>query len=358
MPWFVDDHTLEQTFKFLGYFQLAKSSLVSRRFSRVIQSNRSRLAKLRVKKLLMDRRIRIHQNFITVCDVEFNPNEYREWAYPYGYTKGYRFDSPVVAVTAAYDSRSPERREQHHSFIRLQALAYEDSNTLVTVFSAVTSTKLSYDNWPLYQHFIRLLNDPFAYFERLTLISFQNFAWNALVENYGSRNRSVTCKYAKILLEDDSKDFLVWIKQNVVSEDLSLRRYETSTYDQDDTVSFLSTGQKCASSVVLRDEVYNGEHLIGAIYDLIEKFLDLETSIQCQMISSINFRHICNLSERFLTNFARAFVRDEIVEDSFSRIYQFMNRNIKKKLEVKIEIVNIIDPHSTIDHCFMNLENL
>ncbi|KAI1702047.1 hypothetical protein DdX_15731 [Ditylenchus destructor] len=99
----LDNGTMVEMFKFLNYCQLAKNSLVSKKFRDLIRTHRHSLALLYVNSLIMI-------NFSTspsliIFGQQLSPEAYNKWARRNGYSKWIPIDDQVVGKKSALDHR-------------------------------------------------------------------------------------------------------------------------------------------------------------------------------------------------------------------------------------------------------------
>ncbi|KAI1695529.1 hypothetical protein DdX_19532 [Ditylenchus destructor] len=152
-----DNGTMVEAFKYLNYSQLAKSSLVSKGYRDLIQTHRHSLALLDVDHIRM-RSFYDVPTYMKVFDKELSPEDYNEWVIRNNYSQ----------------QISPASGKQSSQYVRISyrfsaEAKYSNLGPYVktTVFSA--QTKLNHENWPLFQHFARLLADPFIYIRHMEL---------------------------------------------------------------------------------------------------------------------------------------------------------------------------------------------
>ncbi|KAI1699640.1 hypothetical protein Ddc_18476 [Ditylenchus destructor] len=97
----MDNGTLVEAFKFLNYSQLAKNSLVSKRFSNLISTHRHSLIILRVETISMKRYSHILYNILcnnlsfSIFNKKFSTEEYNDWVMQNGYSKQVPFEDQV-----------------------------------------------------------------------------------------------------------------------------------------------------------------------------------------------------------------------------------------------------------------------
>ncbi|KAI1701517.1 hypothetical protein DdX_16062 [Ditylenchus destructor] len=227
----LDNGTMVESFKYLNYMQLAKSSLVSKRFSTLIRNNRHRLALLYVDEIRM---IESTHNLtcIKMYGKELSPGEYNEWVIRNGYSKEISMESPAAEM----------RSKQYWGQVYKMRADYKDSKcseARTTVLNA--RVELNNYNWPLFQHFVRLLSDPFIYINYLKLtpridISFMNLLAGAL--NLDSSR--IQCAKMVLLsegrrdnIEDNIHKFIGWIKNHVLCKEFRVSHDSDTNFDEE-----------------------------------------------------------------------------------------------------------------------------
>ncbi|KAI1717355.1 hypothetical protein DdX_07098 [Ditylenchus destructor] len=320
----VDNWTMVHVFKYLNYCQLAKSNLVSKRFRDVISANRDRLARLLVDNISMMSCYGDTPTEIMLYNEDLSPEEYND------------------ATT------------KDHIFRRNIYRPYNEKSA----FSAVA--KLSDEKWPLFEHFIRILTDPFIIIKRIELTS-QNDVLNALAKAVTTENRLQT---NVLIFNTDSsiQKFMNWINDYVCCDtfviDADQRFHFSECYDEDgnyhsidnsdiyrnynkeflELFDFCVTGARCAS--VFTINYYDFSRVVAS---LIQKFMVLKSSDECQFFQSIESSSA--LTKRYVAydlkdEFAEFLVEEEEFEDDeyIKLAFEFRNTDIKKKLELTAEI--------------------
>ncbi|KAI1702491.1 hypothetical protein Ddc_17056 [Ditylenchus destructor] len=235
----VDNDAMVETFKFLDYCQLAKNSLVSKRFRDLICDHRHKLPLLYVDGIYMNevtRSYNLEPADIIMFDKELSPEEYNEWVICNNYSmqippeyQFYEYES------AQYDEKAYQLRVNLDSH-------YSDSDYAdCHVFFACAI--LNHKNWPLFQHFIRLITDPFIYIRYLTLKPLKVFL-NLLTGAMNSGSGRLKCEILAITLQRrtliepiriNSRKFLSWIKEHVLCDEFCVfgnNYYDTSNHDE------------------------------------------------------------------------------------------------------------------------------
>ncbi|KAI1704434.1 hypothetical protein DdX_14302 [Ditylenchus destructor] len=153
----MDNPTMIETFKFLNYFHLAKNSLVSKRFWNLICTHRHKLALLDVNYINMDNYVASKDPaLIRMFNKELSPGKYNELIVRNGYSKEVPLEGRIAGKECTDSCRT---------IYLLLADAYQNPEHCQDIATAVlhARTELKDDNWPLFQHFIRLLTDPFIH---------------------------------------------------------------------------------------------------------------------------------------------------------------------------------------------------
>ncbi|KAI1705309.1 hypothetical protein Ddc_15779 [Ditylenchus destructor] len=204
----LDNDTTVEVFKYLNYCQLAKTSLVSKRFSDLIRTHRHKLALLYVESIGMSK-----DNYdpaaIKNFDQELSPEAYNEWVIRNDYSKQIPLETQIARIQSTHCDRKVYRLHADADY------HYTDSNPSFkekSVFSA--SIELSHENWPVFQHFIRLLTDPFIHIRSLGL-PYQNDALNLLAGAVNQDRGRLQCRLLGVSLQHNMQDRISWIKEHV-----------------------------------------------------------------------------------------------------------------------------------------------
>ncbi|KAI1710942.1 hypothetical protein Ddc_13140 [Ditylenchus destructor] len=215
---------LLETFKFLRYSQVAKSSLVSKKFRDFICIHRQSLARLRVRRMHMQTSKYSERDDVELFNTPLNRDDYDTWVSRYGYSKRDPF--------LDQDTGNPKAR--YHIRYSLLAWTFPSSfqeeeppniygnnifSPRISVFFA--TPELNQDNWPLFQHFFNLLNDPFIFIEELELTPPENQVWKLLIDSTPQIQKSAGIKRIQryrvsLFPEGNNQECLRWLKTGVL----------------------------------------------------------------------------------------------------------------------------------------------
>ncbi|KAI1692016.1 hypothetical protein DdX_21492 [Ditylenchus destructor] len=346
--------------RFLNYCDLAKASLISKKLSEFIQTHRSSLPFLRVKEMLMeyheeqlpDRYSRKSFSTITLFGVKNFDLDHKDWIKSNGYSATFEFEHKQSPP-------EPSNRISLHAAARFHesgSCIKEDSAPLTVVFS--TFVKPNFHridcrrHWPMLQHFVRLLSDPFVYFERIQLVSLRNELWKPLVKNLKLTLTRTLCNDAEVCVENNAGEFLNWMKNYLRCSHLSLR---STGSPNDELAAFLLSGSTCTPLAVISG-TYNKE----LEHNLVARFLTLKQIDRDQVIPSISFPWMISvhtIKEMFEDKFSDFLVREENTSESFLQVYEFTNSDIMQKLEVEF-CKSRERMHLSLANCFMKVKNL
>ncbi|KAI1702559.1 hypothetical protein Ddc_17013 [Ditylenchus destructor] len=235
----LDNGTLVESFKFLNYSQLAKNSFVSTKFWNLIRNNRHRLELLRVDVIQM-RMCPANDASIKVFKKQLSPEEYNEWVILNQHSKqiplevqdaeipSTQHDSKMYELTAKGPYKEQNLRQWDGS--ELNYRQWRDSLD-TTVFHA--RTKLDHENWPLFQHFVRLLTDPFIFIRFVGLVN-QTEVLNLLASAINTDRNCLRCETLVFYLEGDDQKFIGWIKKHVVCKKIGICNKRDSNNNVDD----------------------------------------------------------------------------------------------------------------------------
>ncbi|KAI1696983.1 hypothetical protein DdX_18754 [Ditylenchus destructor] len=243
---------------------------------------------------------------------ELPPDEYNKWIVRNGYSK----EIPVEDQTAG-----KENTENDRNIYMFGANVYQNSSTQYYACAEVKD-----DNWPVFQHFIHLLMEPFIYIRSLSLIT-QKDVLNLLTGEMSPDHGRLQCEQLIIYFEDDSQKFIAWIKDHVRCDEFQILLDRDSNCDEELHDLFL-TGAPCTSSI--RVIHYD---LSKVIVHLMQAIMDLKNRDEYQMIESI----LGNVNDRELVealkdNCAEFFAEGEQFENDYGpiKVIRFINSDIKK----------------------------
>ncbi|KAI1694273.1 hypothetical protein Ddc_22218 [Ditylenchus destructor] len=317
----MDNGTMVEAYKYLNYCQLAKNSLVSKKFRDLIQTHRHRLALLYVDSIHMSS-FQSDRAAINVFDKELSPEAYNEWVIRNNYSKQIPIESQVA---------SEESTQSITNGYGLAAYAcYKDSShrgcyDTTSVFSA--HVELNHENWPAFQHFVRLATDPFIYIGCVRL-TYQNDVLNLLAGAINSDHDRLQCKELNFNLKGNSQKSITWIKNHVRCNKLYI--FGKGDLNQDEAfLDFFVTGANCTPSI---DISYRD--LSKVVTDFVQKFMDLKNSGESQLVEAIKGYFVTRAVELFKRDHARFIVKEDKDDRCATHIFEFVNADIKKKLQL------------------------
>ncbi|KAI1706308.1 hypothetical protein Ddc_15351 [Ditylenchus destructor] len=243
----LDNGTLVEALKFLNYCQLAKKSQISKKFRDLIRTHRHSLALLNVFIIRMGHAPLGHYP-IEVFDKELSPEEYNKWVICNGYSK-----------QISLESQAAEKESQIYG---LEAYAdYNGSHFSGVIVTHVTSffkarAGVNHENWPLFQHFVRLLTDSFIYIQSMEL-AYQSDVLNLLALAIGRDHSRIQCQRLEFNLRGISIfNLMNWIKGHVLCNEFQIYDYSRSDCDQEllaqELLELFATGANCTSKIVVK----------------------------------------------------------------------------------------------------------
>ncbi|KAI1690828.1 hypothetical protein Ddc_24677 [Ditylenchus destructor] len=271
----MDNDTMVEAFKYLNYSQLAKNSLVSKRFSNLIRVHRHSLALLYVNHVSMERRVKYCHTHFKIFDKQLSPEAYNEWV-----------------IRNQYSKQIPLEGQDGGDKIALCAFAfYKDHNYRqrldeTEAFYAVA--EFSNDNWPLLQHFIRLITDQFIFIRRAYLIP-RNDVCNLLTEAINSNFSCLLWEQLNFNLDGNVQKFINWTKNNVLCNELQIchnRRlsFTDGELPQEVLLDFFLTGARCTSEIKVQYYVS-----FKVVNGFVRKFMNLKNWNEYQVVESIEW---------------------------------------------------------------------
>ncbi|KAI1698105.1 hypothetical protein Ddc_19298 [Ditylenchus destructor] len=267
----LDNGTMVEAFKYLNYCQLAKNSLVSKRFLDVIRTHRHKLALLYVDSIRMGRRRNLFDMepaVIKIFNKELSPEEYNEWVVRNNYSK-----QTSLKISTAVNPRNYELSAYGY---------YNDCNQVRTPVFYARAKELNHETWPLFQHFVRLLSDPFISIRDVKLTS-QTEVFDLLASTIARSNRgSLQCEKLEFDFEGNSQKFFNWIKDHMRCVKFRIGVPNSSVNRDNQLLDFFSTASHCASEIVMYSHIST-----PVILDFVQIFLNLKHCNESQMIKLI-----------------------------------------------------------------------
>ncbi|KAI1693997.1 hypothetical protein DdX_20341 [Ditylenchus destructor] len=316
----MDNGTMVEAFKFLNYYQLAKNGLVSKRFSNLIRTHRHKLAILHVN-IYMYRYVahKAAPAAIKIFNEDLSPEKYSEWIVRNGYLKQVPFEGRIS---------QKESTESGHATYVLRANVYQDPNNRVATSIFYAMVELKDDNWPLFQHFIRLLMDPFIYIRTLELNP-EKCVFTFLTRAMNPDRDRLQCKQLDIRFDGDTQKFVVWIKDHVRCDEFHIYGMSDSNYDEV-LIDLFLTGAPCTSAMNVAD--YD---LSKVIVNFVQKFMGLKNRAEFQVVESIEGDDENRVVVEALKHNCTEFI---VQEDKYEerrgtrQVIRFINNDIEKKL--------------------------
>ncbi|KAI1694577.1 hypothetical protein DdX_20047 [Ditylenchus destructor] len=318
----MDNGTMVEAFKFLNYYQLATNSLVSKRYRNLIRTHRHKLALLDVDRIYMYRYVANQDTVvIEIFEKEFSSEEYNEWIVSNGYSKVV----PLEGRIAGKECKGNDR-----DMYEFWAEVYPDPNNRHDIATTVlyARTELKDETWPLFQHFIRLLMDPFIYIRYLRLNP-QKEVFTLLAGAMNPDRHRLQCKQLNICINVDTPRLIVWMKDHVHCDEFGIYGHKDSNCDEELADLFM-TGSTCTSVI----NVMNYD-LSNVIVDLVQKFTGLKNRDECQVVESIRGNgEDRGIVEALKRNFTEFIAEEEKYEGrrNTGQIIGFINHDIEKEL--------------------------
>ncbi|KAI1710474.1 hypothetical protein Ddc_13421 [Ditylenchus destructor] len=314
----LDNGTMVESFKYLNYRQLATNSLVSKQFREVIGTHRHQLALLYVS-LCMKRR-RNTPPVIKIFNKELSPKEYNEWRAQNNYSKriplkGQAADNPSGYELSAYGHYKGPNQESTRAF-----------------FAYVK--ELNDKSWALFQHFVRLLSDPFVSIRNAELTS-QADVFNLLAETIDGSNRGrLQCKKLDIDFEDNAHKALSWVKGHMRCVNFQIAISDKSANRDKELLDFFATGSVCTSKIVVKNFGISKDVVI----DFVQKFMDLKSCDESQIVHSIRAMISEPDADALESNYAKFVVEEVESRYDFTpaHVFELVNVDTGKKLQLTV----------------------
>ncbi|KAI1695835.1 hypothetical protein Ddc_20942 [Ditylenchus destructor] len=280
---------------------------------------------------------------VSIFNEQLSLEEYNEWVIRNNYSK---------QVPQECQDAGTESTQFSGKFYGLGAHAiYNDSSRCRSVTTTVflTYKELNDENWPVFQHFARLLIDPFIYIRCLELTpptAVLNLLAGAMIPDF---NR-LQCNILVVNLEDNMQKLMSWIKERVLCKEF--RIYDSSMNNgrhEEALLELFMTGAECTSEINIRN--YD---VSKVVFDLVKKFMDIKNCDEFNVVQSIE----CNAAERkaveeFKRKHAKFIVKEENENGISMHTFEFINNDVGKKLQLIITSLSHRNPYFSL-----NIDNL
>ncbi|KAI1706332.1 glycosyl hydrolase family 30 TIM-barrel domain-containing protein [Ditylenchus destructor] len=332
----LDNGTMVEAYKFLNYCQLAKTSLVSKRFCDLIRTHRHKLARLYVHNIEMHEIIDINHNSpsIQIFNEVLCPEAYNEWVVRNQYSKQVP-EAQIAVMQSAQNDRKVYRLDVDADYY------YKDSNpSLHTNKLFDARIELSHENWPVFQHFIRLLTDPFIFIRSMEL-PHQNDVSDLLASAINTDHKRLQCNVLVIELRGSIQKLcpsnlaMKWIKEHVLCEKIQINGCLKSNNDEE-LLDLFMTGANCASRIYIK--WYDPCKVIG---DFVKKFMELKGCDENKVAESIECHPNAIVNLDVLKRDYADFVVEGNINETFIisyLVFEFVNNDIEKKLRLNMRI--------------------
>ncbi|KAI1698260.1 hypothetical protein Ddc_19219 [Ditylenchus destructor] len=314
----MDNGTMVEAFKYLNYYQLAKNSLTSKRFRNLIRTHRNSLALLYVDYMGM-LSCEIAPVAIKIFDQKLSPEAYNEWVMRNSYSKQAPLEDQVATTQCT--------QNVSNGYL-LSALAhYKDPyrHELVSKTSVFfAKVELNDENWPAFQHFIRLLTDPFIFIHTVDL-HYQNAFLNAL-SGAVNPDRRIQCRWFYFDLKGNSQKSITWTKNHVRCDKFSIDDLGADFLDEA-LLDFFLTGAHCTSK--FRGRTYD---MSKTIEDFVQKFMDIKNCDEIHLVEAIYGIYLKVLNR----DYAEFMVKEEEDRWKTVQVFEFVNNDIGKKLQLTV----------------------
>ncbi|KAI1692231.1 hypothetical protein DdX_21371 [Ditylenchus destructor] len=321
----MDNGTMVEAFKFLNYCQLAKSSLVSKRFWNLIQTHRKSLALLYVDYIFTESYVAYQDPaLIKIVNNDISLGEYNEWIARNGYSKQVPFEGRIAGNKIAGRGRRSRTNYARDIYEFSAAICQNPNSRHVSTTVFYARNELKDENWPVFQHFIRLLMDPFIYIRYLSLEP-QKDVLSLLAGAMNPDRDRLQCKRLNIRFNDDTQKFVVWVKNHARCNEIVIEGSFYSNYDKE-LFDFFMTASPCTSAI---NVIYYDFSKV--IVDLVQKFMGLKSRDEYQMVESIrgNVKDQ-RVVEELKRNYSQFIAEEEQYEERYVTLAECLKKRAKK----------------------------
>ncbi|KAI1703291.1 hypothetical protein Ddc_16609 [Ditylenchus destructor] len=330
----LDNDTIVEAFKYLNYCGIAKTSLVSKRFSNLICTHRHKLARIYVDYIGMDQ-ASVELSNIKIFNKTLSPEEYNNWVIHNRYSKQIPLETQIAGMQSSQNERNV------YAFYANVDYYYKDSKPSFKtqkVFDA--RIVLNHENWPVFQHIFRLLRDPYIFISSMRMLPRQNHALNLLTDAINPDCGRFQCQSLGVNFEDPMQNHISWIKDHVHCYNFCImgpiRTIVLPSNHDEEFLDFFMTGANCTSGIYI--EFYDPCKVIG---DFAQKFMDLKDCDENKVVGNI----VCHPTRNVNIDALKRDYADFVVEGNINEtsglsclVFEFVNNDIGKKLRLSIRI--------------------
>ncbi|KAI1701572.1 hypothetical protein Ddc_17559 [Ditylenchus destructor] len=270
---------------------------------------------------VLSRYFRSSRGTIEIFDKVLSSYEYNEWVIRNGYSK----QIPLETQIAGMQSTKYERKV--YWLYAIVNYDYKDpKSSFKLVFDA--RTELSHENWPVFQHFFRLLTDPFIFIRSIGL-PLENDTLNFLADAINTDCGRLRCQFLDVGLQVASPGRISWIKSHVHCDHFRIVYFSDSNYDKE-LLDLFMTGANCTSKIQVH--YYDPCKVIA---DFVQKFMDLKDCDGNKVVGTI----VCHPNRNVNMDAFKRFVEGNInqTRGSSNIVFEFVNNEIGKKLCLSID---------------------
>ncbi|KAI1695761.1 hypothetical protein DdX_19404 [Ditylenchus destructor] len=193
--------------------------------------------------------------------------------------------------------------------------------------------ELNNETWPLFQHFVRLITDPFIRIRYLELIP-QADVLKLLAATIERSNRGrLQCEKLDFNFESNAQESFSYLKDHVRCANFHIIGSRSSPDHDMQLLDFFATGFHCTSEISTFDDISK-----AVIVDYVQKFMDLKSRDDSQLVESIRGRVSKLTAEALETNYEKFFIKEEEYGYGWTTapVYEIANADIRKKMRLTV----------------------
>ncbi|KAI1692805.1 hypothetical protein DdX_21036 [Ditylenchus destructor] len=267
-----------------------------------------------------------------IFNKELSPEEYNDWV-----------------VRNNYSNQSSLKRQAAGSRPNCELRAYgdyEDPTQESTYVFFAHAKELNHETWPLFEHFVRLLTDPFIYIRYLGLIYQADVLKLLAATIYRSNRGRLQCGILGFGFQRNVQTPFNWIKDHVrcVSFEQSIAVSNCTATRHKQLFEFFATGSRCTSEIVVIDS-----HISKAvIIDFVLNFMELKNCDESHIVNSIRGNLFYLTAEALNTVYEQFIIKKEQNRGTTAHFFEFVNVVIRKKLQLSITRMSYHEPRPVI----------
>ncbi|KAI1702171.1 hypothetical protein Ddc_17242 [Ditylenchus destructor] len=275
---------------------------------------------------------------IKIFSNDFSAEEYNDWIIRNNYSK--QIPVEVQKQIPLEEERITAYFDETYHYLKVYELTADDykdpSQDTTSAFSA--HKKVNNETWPLFQHFVRLLTDPFIHIRRVELVP-QNDVFNLLASTIDRSNRGrLQCENLRFAVQSNYPKLLNWIKDHVRCVSFRIDVSSPNCFTQ--LLDFSATGSDCTSEMSVYMYISK-----AFIIDLVQKFMNLKNCDESHFVHSIRGFVTKRTTEALNSEYGEFLIKEDSKRNGLvwrsTLVFEFINVDIETKIQ--LAVIDYID---------------